>query len=90
MVQGTVDKPWRNERADGSEYCVLSIDRQRYTTFSRQLVKDIREGDRVEFVTADRLAVAPDWLRIVRMNCRWARYLGAEDSPRWPARQDKR
>lgn len=46
---GTVSKIWRNEREDGSEYWVLSINGRRYSVFDLDLVKGISEGDFVEF-----------------------------------------
>jgi hypothetical protein len=48
-VQGTVDKIWHNQRADGSEYWVLLIDGQRYSTWDKSLVANVQEGDLVEF-----------------------------------------
>jgi hypothetical protein len=48
-VQGTVGKIWHNQRADGSQYWVLSIDGQRYSTWDSSLVANIQEGDPVEF-----------------------------------------
>jgi len=48
-MQGTVNKVWHNHRADGSEFWVLSVDGQRYSTWDRSLIKDVREGDPVEF-----------------------------------------
>lgn len=52
-VQGTVDKIWHNQRADGSEYWVLSIDGKRYSTWDKNMVAHIREGDSVEFTFTD-------------------------------------
>jgi len=52
-VQGTVDKIWHNHRADGSEYWVLSIDGQRYSTWDKNMVADIQEGYTVEFAFTD-------------------------------------
>jgi len=52
-VQGTVDKIWHNQRADGSEYWVLSIDGQRYSTWDKNMIAHIREGDPVEFTFTD-------------------------------------
>ena len=48
-MQGTVDKLWRNQRPDGSEYWVLSIDGQRYSAFEPDLMRGIEAGHRVEF-----------------------------------------
>lgn len=48
-VQGTVSKIWHNQRADGSEYWVLLIDGQRYSTWDSNLIANIEEGDSVEF-----------------------------------------
>ncbi len=48
-MQGTVEKIWQNQRQDGSQYWMLSIDGQRYTTFAKELAEGISEGDRVEF-----------------------------------------
>lgn len=48
-MQGIVDRIWRNERADGSEYWVLSIGGKRYSTWDQRLIDSIREGDSVEF-----------------------------------------
>lgn len=48
LVQGTVNKIWHNRRPDGSEYWVVSVDGQRYTTSRRDLVEGIQEGDRIE------------------------------------------
>ena len=48
-MPGAVNKCWRNQRPDGSQYWVLSIDGKRYSTLSCELVSDIREGDGVEF-----------------------------------------
>ena len=48
-MQGTIGKIWQNQRQDGSQYWVLSIDGQRYTTFAKELAEGISEGDRVEF-----------------------------------------
>jgi len=49
MVQGTVDKLWRNERPDGSKYWVISIDGKRYSTWNEQLIRNLTPGDDVEF-----------------------------------------
>jgi len=48
-VQGIVDRIWHNQRADGSEFWVLSIDGQRYSTWDKNLVASVQEGDSVEF-----------------------------------------
>lgn len=52
-IQGTVDKIWHNHRTDGSEYRVLSIDGQRYSTWDKNMIADIREGNCVEFAFAN-------------------------------------
>lgn len=52
-MRGTVDKIWHNQRADGSEYWVLSIDGQRYSTWVKSMAANIRQGDVVEFVFSD-------------------------------------
>jgi hypothetical protein len=49
MVQGTVDKLWRNERPDGSKYWVVSIDGKRYSTWNEQLIRNLTPGDEVAF-----------------------------------------
>ena len=48
-MQGTVGKIWHNHRTDGSEFWVLSIDGERYSTWDRNLIVNIQEGDLVEF-----------------------------------------
>jgi len=48
-MQGTVNRIWHNQRADGSEYWVVSVDGLRYSTWDENLVRGIREGDTVEF-----------------------------------------
>ncbi len=48
-VQGVVERIWHNERADGSKYWVLAIGGKRYSTWDRQLIENIREGDTVGF-----------------------------------------
>jgi len=48
-MQGTVQKIWCNQRQDGTQYWVLSIDGTRYSTFTKEFVEDISEGDWVEF-----------------------------------------
>ena len=48
-MQGTVGKIWHNHRTDGSEFWVLSIDGERYSTWDRNLIANIQEGDLVEF-----------------------------------------
>ena len=52
-MQGTVDKIWHNHRADGSEYWVLSIDGQRYSTWDKNMIADVQKGDSVEFAFTD-------------------------------------
>jgi len=48
-VKGIVDRIWRNERDDGSQYWVISIDGQRYSAFDKQVVGEVQEGESVEF-----------------------------------------
>lgn len=48
-MQGTVEKIWCNQQQDGTQYWVLSIDGTRYSTFNKEFVEDISEGDWVEF-----------------------------------------
>ena len=48
-MYGRLEKIWHNRRADGSEYWVLSIDNQRYTVSNRDLIRNIHDGDFVEF-----------------------------------------
>ena len=48
-MQGTIGKIWHNHRTDGSEFWVLSIDSERYSTWDRNLIANIQEGDLVEF-----------------------------------------
>ena len=48
-MQGTVEKIWCNQRQDGTQYWVLSIEGTRYSTFNKELVEDISEGDWAEF-----------------------------------------
>ena len=48
-MQGTVDRVWHNHDADGSEYWVLCIGGQRYSTWDKALVEGIGQGDAVEF-----------------------------------------
>jgi len=52
-IQGTVDKIWHNHRTDGSEYWVLAIDGQRYSTWDKSMIANILEGDSVEFAFTD-------------------------------------
>lgn len=52
-VQGTVSRIWHNHRPDGSEYWVLSINGQRYSTWDRNLIVGVQKGDLVEFAFAD-------------------------------------
>jgi len=51
-MQGRVDRVWRNERADGSEYWVLSVDGERYSTWDKDVIANVHEGDLVEFAFA--------------------------------------
>ena len=48
-MQGTVSNIWHNQRADGSEYWVVSIDGQRYSVWEKSTIDGVREGDAVEF-----------------------------------------
>ena len=48
-MHGIVDKIWRNHRTDGSEYWVLCIDNERYSTWDRNHMENLQEGDAVEF-----------------------------------------
>lgn len=48
-MRGTIGKVWHNHRTDGSEFWVLSIDGERYSTWDRNLISNIQEGDLVEF-----------------------------------------
>ncbi len=52
-VWGTVDKIWHNHRADGSEYWVLSINGKRYSTWDKNMVEGVQEGNWVEFAFTD-------------------------------------
>jgi hypothetical protein len=49
IVRGTIGKIWHNHRTDGSEFWVLSIDGERYSTWDGNLIANIQEGDLVEF-----------------------------------------
>ncbi len=46
---GKVDNVWKNERADGSEYWVVSIDGKRYSTWDGTVAGNVQSGDPVEF-----------------------------------------
>ena len=48
-VKGKVSRIWHNLGADGSEYWVLSIDGQRYSTWDNNMISNVHEGDLVEF-----------------------------------------
>lgn len=49
-VKGTVNRIWHNRKPDGSGYWVLSIDGQQYSTWDRNLARNIEQGDLVEFL----------------------------------------
>jgi hypothetical protein len=88
---GKVDNVWRNEREDGSQYWVVSIDGKRYSTWDAKLAGDVQPGDPVEFAfvnsgrfrnltalkrappsgvpTPEEPQVAPERMRVMRMNC---------------------
>lgn len=48
-VYGRIEKIWHNQRADGTEYWVLTIDGQRYSTWDPEHVAYVQEGEFVEF-----------------------------------------
>lgn len=52
-MQEKVGRIWHNHRPDGSEYWVLSIDGKRYSTWDKNMVADVREGDLVDFAFTD-------------------------------------
>lgn len=51
-MQGTVNRIWHNRREDGSEYWVVSIDGQRYSTWDGDMLANVHQGDSVEFAFA--------------------------------------
>ncbi len=48
-MRGKIDRIWHNRRADDSEFWVLSIEGQRYSTWDKSLIANLSEGDLVEF-----------------------------------------
>ncbi|MDK2464137.1 MAG: hypothetical protein QI223_05140 [Candidatus Korarchaeota archaeon] len=48
-MQGTIERIWENERADGSKYWVVTIDGKRYSTLEQDLLQGLQRGDAVEF-----------------------------------------
>jgi hypothetical protein len=49
-MKGIIEKIWENKDKKGEKYWVIAIDGQRYSVWDENLMKNLSEGDLIEFL----------------------------------------